>query len=420
MGFAILALFTVLAGDAWRYSVSWWGYGAIAIAIATVSVLILIRERHRWRFAGLPLPLVSFVAYAVLSTAWSFYPGSTALASLTTLMTVTAGIALGVAYTWTQLLKALGWALRIILGLSLLFEFVVGAFIRQPVLPLWVDYPDGDLPKLLYWSRDLLFDGGKIQGIVGNSSLLAMIALLAVIVFGIQLATRAVNKYWGWLWVIAATIVIGMTRSPTIYAALVAIAFVLFVVLLLRTSRTPRQRTAVYLGALLTLAAGVAAVFVFGRQLLEVVGKSPDLTGRLGIWETVIGMAQERPWFGWGWVSFWTPWVEPFDDLVFHAGVVQLHAHNAWLDVWMQLGIVGLVLFGSLVLTALVKAWQHAVDRPQQLPDVPQPYTAITLLPLLIMVALIVQSLAESRLLIEYGLVLLTVVAVKTKRRELT
>ena len=420
MGFAILALFTVLAGDAWRYTVSWWGYGVIAIAIATVSVLILIRERDRWRFPGLPLPLVSFVAYAVLSTAWSFYPGSTALASLTTLMTVTLGVALGVAYTWAKLLKALGWALRIILGLSLLFEFVVGAFIRQPVLPLWVDYPDGSLPKLLYWSRNLLFEGGKIQGIVGNSSLLAMIALLAVIVFGIQLATRAVNKYWGWLWLVTAAIVIGMTRSPTIYAALAAIAFVLLVVLLLRTARTPRQRTAIYAAALLFVAAGVAVVLTFGRQLLEVVGKSPDLTGRLGIWETVIGLAQERPWFGWGWVSYWTPWVEPFDDLVVRAGVVQLHAHNAWLDVWMQLGIVGLVLFGTLVLTALVKAWQHAVDRPQELPDAPQPYTAITLLPLLIMVALIVQSLAESRLLIEYGLVLLTVVAVKTKRRELT
>lgn len=96
-----------------------------------------------------------------------------------------------------------------------------------------------------------------------------------------------------------------------------------------------------------------------------------------------------------------------------------MQAHNTWVDVAFQLGLVGLVLFIALVGAAFVKAWQHAVDRPQKAPGAPLHHSAVTLLPLLVLVALIVQSFAESRLITEYGLALLVVVAVKTKRREL-
>ena len=42
-------------------------------------------------------------------------------------------------------------------------------------------------------------------------------------------------------------------------------------------------------------------------------------------------------------------------------------------------------------------------------------FTAISLLPLLLLVALLVQSVADSRLLVEYGMFLLVIVPVKTK-----
>jgi O-antigen ligase len=118
-------------------------------------------------------------------------------------------------------------------------------------------------------------------------------------------------------------------------------------------------------------------------------------------------------------VSYWVPWADPFNNLAHHAGIRQLQAHNTWLDVAFQLGLVGLLIFIALVSAALVKAWQHAVDRPQEAPGAPLRHRAVTLLPLLILVALIVQSFAESRLITEYGFALLIVIAIKTKRREL-
>src|SRR5690606_13860515 len=101
---------------------------------------------------------------------------------------------------------------------------------------------------------------------------------------------------------------------------------------------------------------------VFRAPLLALLGKRSDLTYRLEIWDTVWALASERPAAGWGWVSYWAPWVEPFDGLAVIRGVTYLQAHNAWLDVFLQLGILGLIAFGALVATAVARSWLLAID----------------------------------------------------------
>ncbi len=422
--FPIVVTFTLLAGDAWRYSIGWWGFGAIAVVIVAFSIMLLVHYRATWRASRLPYPLIAFVGLATLSLAWSFYPGATALGLLTTVMTIVIGIAFAIAFSWDEILRALGTSLRLIMGLSLLFELVVSIVVRAPVLPVvaapGVSYSTyTKIPELLYWSRDQLFtvyDGGKIQGIVGNSSLLAFAAFLAIIVFGIQFANKTTNRPLTAFWLLTAVANLLFTRSATITLGLVAAAIVLAALLLVRRARTPGARTATYwsMAGVLVAAGGLAVVF--RNPLLALLGKSEDLTGRVGIWQTVIGLAQQRPIQGWGWVSYWVPWVSPFDHLVFRNGVRQLHAHNAWIDIWFQLGIIGLIVFGALVLSTTFRSWTFATDRPQTAPGLPGRYTAVTFLPLLVVVALVVQSLAESRLLVEYGMFLLTLIAVKSKR----
>jgi O-antigen ligase len=412
--------FVLFAGDAVRYTISWYGFGVIAIGLTTIAVIMLVRARRRgaWTWASLPFFLCVFLALATVSITWSFYPGATALGLLVTWMAATIGASVAVSFSWAHILRAMGIAFRIILGLSLVFEFVVSAFIRHPILPLWVDYgTTTGLPKLLYWSRDVFFEGGKIQGIVGNSSLLAMVGLVALIVFGLQLAGRTVHRAAGVFWVLVAIATILLTRSATITVALVLLALVLATVLLLRRAG-PRGTVAIYATVLALAAAAVILVIRFSSTILGLLGKSDDLTGRLDIWSAVIALAQQRPVAGWGWVSWWVPWVAPFDTLAFEAGVRQLHAHNAWLDIFLQLGVIGLVAFGALILSTTIRSVQFATQTKKLTPTEPGSFTAISLLPLLLLVALLVQSLAESRLLVEYGLFTLVIIAVKTKLGE--
>lgn len=418
--YLVLVLFTVLAGDAWRYTISWWGFGVIALGISAVAVVLLVRHRKQWRLDSLPLPLLAFLALATVSIAWSYYPGSSAIGVATTWLTTITGVAVAIVYSWEELLRGLAIAIRIILAGSIVFELAVSLFVRHPVLPFWVDYGrTDDLPKLLYWSRNELFevfDGGRIQGLPGNASTLAFIALLGAIVFGIELASRKVGEVLGITSLALSGVIMLLTRSATVTIALLAVAAVLGAVLLVR-SVPARAKLGTGLAILGVAAAGIVTAVLLRGTLLPLLGKSDDLTNRVEIWSKVIELAQQRPVAGWGWVSYWTPWVPPFDDLLLVNGVQVMHAHNAWLDVWLQLGILGLVVLGALVLATAVRAWNIAADRPRP-GGVEEQYGALPLLPLLLLAAILVQSVAESRLLVEYGWLLLTVVAVSTKMRR--
>jgi exopolysaccharide production protein ExoQ len=159
----------------------------------------------------------------------------------------------------------------------------------------------------------------------------------------------------------------------------------------------------------------IIGVAVFHNQITNLIVKTDILTGRLGIWQAVIHLAEQRPVFGWGWVSYWTPWVEPFKSFLSRGGVQVMHAHNAWLDVWLQLGILGLIVFGALVLMTIIRSWMMAVTPVIVSRESRGSWSWLAMLPLLLLTAELVQSLAESRLLIEGGWIMLVVLAVKTK-----
>ncbi|MES2169368.1 MAG: O-antigen ligase family protein [Actinomycetota bacterium] len=412
--FAVFVLFTGIAGDFWRDLLTWYGWGVIVALVVAGSVVLLVHNRHTVRLQKLPYPLIAFLGLAVISIAWSQYRIESVMGTAAQVITTLAAVAVAVTLSWPELLTVLGRVFKLVLGLSFLFEFVVAAIIRTPIYPVWVT-PESNPAKLLYWSRDLLFQAGKIQGIVGNSSLLAMAALLGLIVFALQLATRTVRPVSGWIWLIVALALIAITQSATIFLALAAVVIVAAAVLLIRSSSSPRGRTARY-GIIAVVVVVAVVVSVIERTaILHLLGKSSDFTGRSEIWSKVIALAQQHPAAGWGWISYWVPWVAPFDHLIVKGGVQVLHAHNAWLDVWLQLGILGLIVFGAFVLSTLVRSWLFSVDKVIDTRSGVGSYSWLTALPLLMFVAQLVQSLAESRMLVEGGWMLLVIWAVKTK-----
>jgi exopolysaccharide production protein ExoQ len=424
--YLVLLLLVLFGGDAWRYSVGWVVFGTIAVALAALSAVILVQSRHRWSIGGLPYPLLAFMVLATVSLVWSQYPAASALGLLTTWLIVLGALALAISFSWGELLNGLSRVLRILIAASLLFELIVATIVRGPILP-WTTQPEvavpgyDTIPKMLYWSRNELFetfDSGRIQGIVGNANHLGFLALLGVIIFSIQWATGTMTRRWSITWIAVAALTLFFTRSATVTVALAVVALTLVSLLVIRSRRTDRARRWTALAFVSLAAAGIALGFALRETIFGLLGKSSDLTGRADIWQTVIGLAQQRPAFGWGWVSFWMPWAEPFKGLVIRNGVVQVQAHDTWLDLWLQLGIVGVVVFGALVLSTLLRSWIAAVDRPRSAPGLVEPYSALTLLPILIMVALVVQSIPESRLLGEYALALLVIIAVKTKRPD--
>ena len=106
--------------------------------------------------------------------------------------------------------------------------------------------------------------------------------------------------------------------------------------------------------------------------------------------------AAERPLIGWGFATPWVPWDPAFDGWIIDHGVTVMQAHNMWVDVFLQLGVIGLVLMGLIYLATTWRSWFFAVDRPRWDLREDRPYSPLTLLPTLTMAILLVQGLAES------------------------
>lgn len=418
--YATFALFTVLAGQFWRNLLGWWGFGAVVALVVAGAIWLIVATKPGWTWRRVPKSTIAFLGIATLSIAWSAYPASSALGVVIVLTTAFVAVSLAICLSWAQLVGALAAAVKWVLGLSLVFELVVAIFVRQPVPPLFPDYDPADfdrVPMAFYWSRALLFDGGPIEGIVASRNLLGMVALIGVIVFGALLASGGMRRAQGIGWLVVAGATLVLTRSATVVLVgvlvLVAIGFAVWA-----RRAGPDRRRPVYLTGFAALVASVIALVALWGPLTALFGKSEDVTGRFEIWGAVGELAAERPVFGWGWLGYWQPWAEPLGTLYSRNGVTYLQAHNAWLDVWVQLGIVGLIAFASVVIGALWRSWFLAVDRPMDVSGRLRPHTAASFVPFALMIALIGQSLAESRLLVEGGLVLLLAVAWATKRRQ--
>ena len=414
--YAICVFIFTLGGNAVRWATGLPVYAVLAALVTIVGVVIFVRIRPaRFRWYRLPAPIYWFLAIITLSILWSQYPLESVLGVVAQIATTVVAVVLAFVLSWHETLRTLATALRYLIGLSFVFELAVSLFVRHPVVAWWVEVPEGEQPsKLLYWSRDLLFQGGPIQGLLGNSAMFAFLGLLGLIIFGIQLRAGLVGRFTGWFWVAMSLATLLLTRAATVWVAIPIVIITLVFALWMRRLE-PAKRMPLYIVGAVLLAASVSFAVFWRSILLGLLGKSGTLTGRTVIWEKVIALAEERPWFGWGWVSYWPTWVEPFKSLDTKVGLPVPHAHNAWLDVWFQVGIVGLLVFIPLVALTLWRVWFRAVDPPRRGFGPPLPYATSALWPLLILVALLVQSLTESRLLIEGGWVLLIILAVKSR-----
>ncbi len=100
------------------------------------------------------------------------------------------------------------------------------------------------------------------------------------------------------------------------------------------------------------LACIIPAVVVgaaFPDSVLELLGKDPTLTGRTEVWAYVVNDIAMKPLLGWGYEVFWeasNPAAIEISDAV-HWVVPQ--AHNGMLEILLQVGFVGSVLYVALL-----------------------------------------------------------------------
>jgi exopolysaccharide production protein ExoQ len=134
-----------------------------------------------------------------------------------------------------------------------------------------------------------------------------------------------------------------------------------------RYGREPILRRASYLlisMVTVCLAIGIGAISI--PILTEAVGKDATFSGRTKIWSAAWWAIQRQPWRGYGLGGVFNSKTPITNAILTRVGFDVPHAHNGILELLLELGLIGLVLFIVYLTPLLVRGWRFVVNgKPQ-------------------------------------------------------
>jgi O-antigen ligase len=133
-------------------------------------------------------------------------------------------------------------------------------------------------------------------------------------------------------------------------------ALVLLVWLTLLAARRSSPRARLLLAIAAPILAATAAIFAvrFSWQLMHLLDREPTLSGRTAIWTQVLRAIAQRPLLGYGYDAFWRGMQGPSMQIDTAVHFIVEHAHNGFLEICLELGLAGLLLF----LLSWLSAWR--------------------------------------------------------------
>lgn len=372
-----------------RSTMGWPGLiGALATLVLLAAVSFLAhRGSIEWQ-GLLPISLMVFVAWSAVSLVWSND-------QMATLVGVTYQIALAFLAVYIalvrdtiQVVRLIGDVLRVLLGVSLALEVLSGLLIDMPIAFLGIQ---GNLAS-----------GGPIQGLFGTRNQFGFVALIAFVTFLVEWRTRSVRRGTGAFSIALAVLCLLLSGSPTVAVALVFVGVATLALFGLRSVPAHTRRFGQWVLVILTLIT-LVVVFILRTRIIDFLNARSDFQTRYTLWLQIWQLVPVYPLQGWGWVGHWPPNLAPYTYVNYAANAHQTNALNAFLDVELQLGLIGLLAFIGLFALALVRSWLLASNK----------HSVIYVWSPLILLTLLVTSAFESTVLTEAGWLLLVICSIK-------
>lgn len=262
----------------------------------------------------------ALITLSVLSTAWSVTPMTSLQAAVILVIQSFFAVYFATQFDWRELSSILRWSLTL-LG-------VVSAFyaIAKPEIGMaWKGW----------------------QGIVGHPNYLGSLMGFNAALWGLYVSPTAKN--------------LGVTMGAILFSVYVmqmansAGAFVVFVLLIgllnfLRFIKSLEFRYAFTASTLFMIVATMSVIWLTENLavIATALGKDLTFTGRTDIWPRVIHeIIAVKLFLGWGYRGFWQAWLGPDNPASFMwlKGWQIPHSHNGFLDLTVDVGLVGLALF---------------------------------------------------------------------------
>jgi exopolysaccharide production protein ExoQ len=238
-------------------------------------------------------------------------------------------------------------------------------------------------PNIVILPADL----GGWRGIYGNKNVLARAMVLSAVSFMLLGLERGRYRWMVWAGLGLSTAMVLASDSKTGLVLLVLLA------LFLRSSGSLRLHVGILIPFLIActfaLIGGIIWLQSHAQAVAVQLGKDPTLTGRTDVWAVAMLMIQHRPWLGYGYGGFWLGWGGESAQFWRAIGWETPHSHNGFLDLTLDLGLVGLATF----LAGLATATKAAIYRARA------SITADAVGPLVLLAFILFYNLTESSIL---------------------
>jgi len=299
--------------------------------LITTTLLIMRWKQSLFALISAPL-MVLLMAMIPLSALWSIAPSKTISASIAMLGTLQFGLYLATRYSMKDQVRILA----IMFGISNLLSFVFGAVFRK------------------YGVMGAVH-AGKWRGIYSHKNQLGkMMALCSglFVLIGISEPIKR-HRYLGWVGLFSALVLIQLSQSKS---PLINIGLLIIISQLGQILRLPNKWMT--RGLIWVSVVGINTYFYWNDIVVNVLGalgKDTSLTGRTDVWEFVIDRIKDRPILGYGFATFWNGLNGESAYVVRAVRWPVPDAHNGFLDLCIDLGLVGLAVYAWIIFQTLVK-----------------------------------------------------------------
>ena len=350
------------------------------------SIVCLNGNWHVVRHAMAREPLVAaFVGLLTFSFLWSTNPILTIQEGLTLGTTLVTAMHLIVRFS----LRKIVWMIAVVFGLGAILNYgFVAAFESLGSFTFETDGSRG-------W-----------EGITPNRNTLGRAAVIGTVVCAVN--TRLARSWivWPFFTLLNVGLVFGSSSATTL-GAFLGISTLSLVFLGFRGRKTLYGATAVSMTAVFSVLTVLAASDL--ATVTGLLGRESNFTGRLPLWKDSYTFGiRERPLLGFGHGGFWRQGFADFEVRLRSGSFDVPHAHNAWVDAWLEVGPLGVLLLSGLILRGLWWSTRHIRSEP----------TAIGLFPALVVSLAVIFSLTESGFVSRSIQFILFVVALTTAAQE--
>ena len=303
-----------------------------AVALA-ICLLVMLPFYRRIVSASLRMPsMIVLPVYATTSALWSQDAGLSLRSGISLILTTLFAFYLATRFTQRQQME-----LVILTGVCVVTISVALA---------------------LFWPRfglDHQLHEGAWQGLFTQKNVCAGVTLFLLTP---ALAISPRGRYGQGMRAIYTALcllLIFMTQSRTGWA--ITAIYLIFAGSLHMLGKFSRKDLLPLLGAGFAL---IASVIVLAMQyplpFLSMLSRSGSISGRSQIWSAIIASILRHPIGGYGFDAFWSLLQGEASNIFASTGWVVTGAHNGFLNVGLELGLVGL----ALVVATFLNAFRHA------------------------------------------------------------